>query len=146
MPLERDCLLKVKCLEALMPVVLFKPAQRLRGYIYRWLAVALGFFQVGEVLALDPLIFRVVFRHSFSPMLKSLFTVGLILSFSRLRASVIVMSNFPIIAASLARLERRKIMHSQSGQMPLRFPNFTVTGSYSAMSPAGRFGARHRTQ
>ena len=70
MPLERNCLLKVECLKAPMPSVIFKPAQRLCGGVHRGLAVALGFFQVGEVFALYPLVFRVVFRHGFSPLLE----------------------------------------------------------------------------
>src|SRR5271170_8035132 len=68
MPLERGCLLVVKSLEVPVSGVLFKPAQRLRGGIHRLLAVPLGFFQISEVFALDPLIFRVVFRHGFSPL------------------------------------------------------------------------------
>jgi len=43
-------------------------------------------------------------------------------------------------------LAHRKIMPSQSGQKPIRFPWLSVIGWYSAISPAGCFGARHRTQ
>ena len=77
MPLERNRLLIVKCLEIPISGVLFKPAQRLRSGIHRRLAVALGFLQISEIFALDSLIFRVVFSSWFlTPCLKSLFTVG----------------------------------------------------------------------
>src|ERR1035437_1069415 len=68
MPLERNRLLEVECLEVPASVVLFKPAQRLRGGVNGRLAVALGLLQVGEVFALDSFVFRVVFAHGSSSL------------------------------------------------------------------------------
>src|SRR5450755_2851409 len=68
MPLERNRLLKVKRLEVPVPVALFKATQRLRSGIHRWLTVPFGFLEIGEVFALDSLVFRAVFPHGCSPL------------------------------------------------------------------------------
>ena len=65
-PRERHRLLKMKYLEVLMARVLFKPAQGFGGGVHCLLAMPLGFFQIGEVFAIDLLIFWVVFRRGFS--------------------------------------------------------------------------------
>jgi hypothetical protein len=48
--------------------------------------------------------------------------------------------------SSFALLTRRCIMEVQSGQIAVRLPTFSVMATYSAISPAGNFGARHRKQ
>ncbi|MCX7178661.1 MAG: hypothetical protein NTX56_07780 [Proteobacteria bacterium] len=39
---------------------------------------------------------------------------------------------------------RRFIINSQSGQIASKLPTVAVIGLYSAMSPSGTLGARHR--
>ena len=68
---EGNRLLKVECFEVFVLGVVFKPCQRLCSRIHGWLAIALGLFQIGEILALDPFIFCMVFCHD----LLSLFQV-----------------------------------------------------------------------
>jgi hypothetical protein len=76
MPLERYRLLGVECLKVPISVVLFKPAQGFCGCIHSRLAVPLGFLQIGEVFALDPLISGLCLLIVSHPCIKSLFTVG----------------------------------------------------------------------
>ena len=145
--LEGNGLLKVKCLEISIPGIGLKATQRLRGRIDRRLTVTFGLLQKSEVLALDPFILCIVLFHGLLPLISSHCSRWVWHSQLCVRSACgKLMSISPRIWPILARLTRRFMMASQSGQIAIRLPNFSVTGEYSAMSPAGNFGARQRTQ
>ena len=64
MPLERNRLFIMKCLEVFVPGVLLKPMECLGGSIHGCLVMAFGILQVGEIFALDSFVFGVVFYAS----------------------------------------------------------------------------------
>ena len=128
MPLERNRLLKMKALKSRYRVY---SSNRLRA-----LATAstvgslcrLASFRYAKYLRLIRSFFGLCFvmvSHSYS---KSLFTVGSLVSLTRPRASENVMFIFPLTCSNFAKLTRRKIINSQSGQIPIRFPKLSVIG------------------
>lgn len=68
MPLERDCLVKMKCFEILIAGVDFKSIEGLCSCIDCLLAVPLGFLQKGVISAFDPFIFCIVFFYGLLPL------------------------------------------------------------------------------
>jgi len=60
---ERNRLFKVEFFEITVLHVYLKPIQSLRSRIYRWLAVTLGFLQIGKLASLDPFVIGIVFCH-----------------------------------------------------------------------------------
>jgi hypothetical protein len=66
MPAECYCLFDMKFLEGPASVVLFKSTYRFRGTVNAWLAKPLSGLEVGEIFALNALVFGIVQRQGSS--------------------------------------------------------------------------------
>ena len=69
--LERDGLLKMKCLEVTVLAIDLKPVERLRHRVHGRLAMPHSFFQISEVFALDSFVTGVVCCHGADLLISS---------------------------------------------------------------------------